>query len=145
MELDVYFAKPNGHLSASCEAGLDTQADCNLISGNLVDYLGYKIRPYEGRYFESAHGRLTPVGEVSIYFRMQRLRKMRKKIFLVFQNPPYDLILGINFIEESEMYVNGKILVLRLARESSGMFSIHAAASNVLALFWVFYFKFKAS
>lgn len=131
MDLDVYFAKPNEKRSTCCEARLDTLADGNFISKSLVAFLGYKIRPYEGRDFISANGRITPSEKVSIYFRLRGLRQL-KKSFVVLPYLPYDLVFGINFIEERGMYANGNIFVLRLAPISPGMFSFHPTGLNIL-------------
>ena len=126
LELDIYFAKPNNHNSTSREAKLDTQADGNFITDTLVDFLGYEIRPYNGPAFQIASIEVRPIGEVTIFFKWQKSRKIRKKKFLVLEdsgNLPYDILLGIRFICEFEVYkFNGSLFILALAPLSSGEF-----------------------
>jgi hypothetical protein len=103
------------------EAHLDTKADANFISKTLVDLLGFSLSPCTGKHFEAANGLVSPLGEVSIYFHWQISPKTFKKRFFVLENIPYDLILGINFISEYEIFrFNGRLLPLALAHISKG-------------------------
>ena len=119
LQLDLYFAKPNKYRQTSREARLDTQADGNFMSETLVDFLDHKVRPYTGRRFNTASGDVTPIGEVSVFFQWQESARLRKKRFLVLPDTgslPCDIILGINFISEFEVYLfNKNLLVLALA------------------------------
>ena len=119
LQLDLYFAKPNQYRQTSREARLDTQADGNFMSETLVDFLGHEVSPYTSGRFNTASGDVIPMGEVSVIFQWQESAKMRKKRFLVLPdtgNLPYDIILGINFISEFEVYLfNNSLLVLALA------------------------------
>lgn len=114
LQLDLYFAKPNQYRQTSREARLNTQADGNFMSETLVDFLDHKVRPYTGRRFKTASGDVTPIGEVSVSFQWQESTRLRKKRFL--GSLPCDIILGINFISEFEVYLfDNNLLVLALA------------------------------
>ncbi|KAL2045236.1 hypothetical protein N7G274_002319 [Stereocaulon virgatum] len=123
LELNVYHAKPNQHKSSRREARLDTQAYGNFISETFVEFLDYTIRPYDGNGFRSALGNIVPIGEVSIFFDMQPSKKLKKRRFLVLEDSealPCDLILGIKFISEFNLYnFDGSLLILALAPMSS--------------------------
>jgi hypothetical protein len=136
LELDVYHARPNQHHRTRREARLDTQANGNFVSETFVEYLAYETRPYEGNGFRSALGNVMPIAEVSIFFEWVQSEKMRKRRFLVLKDSddlPYDLILGINFINEFKIYkFDGSLLVLALAPLSSGKPLYHHSSLSQL-------------
>lgn len=89
------------------------------------------IRPYHGGDIATARGLDTPIGEVSIYLEPQTQKILSWKKFLVLQNLPCDLVLGIEIIDEWRVYKNRRLLTLRLAPKSPGKFSIRAADSTI--------------
>ncbi|KAL9602658.1 MAG: hypothetical protein Q9219_001647 [cf. Caloplaca sp. 3 TL-2023] len=106
------------------DAHLDTKADGNFISSELLGLLGYEQVAYEGRTFEAVDKEVVPQGTASIYFTIEaaKSQKLFKKRFHVVDGLPYDLLLGVNFIAEYEIFsFNGSLLPLALAPLSSGM------------------------
>ena len=114
----------------STEGHLDTKADANAASQTLVNYLGHALSSYQGQDFKTASGPVTPRGKVEIFFRREESQKIHHEEFLVLEDPPYDLILGIRFIEKYQVYkFNGSLLPLALAPESKG--NIHTPGIEV--------------
>jgi len=128
----------------SAKGHLDTKADANIASRNLVDILGHALLPYQGQNFQAASGPVTPCGKVKIFFRREELQKIHQEEFLVLEDPPYDLILGIRFIEKYHVYeFNGSLLPLALAPESKG--NIHTLGIEVTPFANLFQCRRKGS
>ena len=105
----------------SAEGHLDTKADANIASQILVDLLGHALSSYQGQDFQAASGPVTPRGKVEIFFRLEESQKIHHEEFLVLEDPPYDLILGISFIQKYRVYkFNGSLLPFALAPQSKG-------------------------
>ncbi|KAI0428040.1 hypothetical protein F5Y09DRAFT_314530 [Xylaria sp. FL1042] len=103
---------------------LDTKADANLISSVLSDFLGHERMQYHGPNFSAVgNAHVVPKGQIDVFFSWKRspTNKLHKETFLVFDNLPYDIILGNNFLQTHEAYVfNGKLLPLALKPASKG-------------------------
>ena len=104
------------------DAHLDTKATTDFISNNLVELLGHNIEEYKGGQISTAASLIKPVGQVSLIFEWQGARKVRKRKFLVVNGLPYDIILGIHFISEFEVYsVGDTLLTMALSPLKKGM------------------------
>ena len=114
----------------STEGHLDTKADANIASQNLVNLLGHALSSYQGQNFQAAGGPVTPRGKVEIFFWPEESQKIYHEEFLVLEDLPYDLVLGIRFIKKYQVYkFNGSLLPLALAPESKG--NIHTPGIEV--------------
>jgi hypothetical protein len=123
---------------------LDTKADANIASRNLVNALGHTLLLYQGQNFRAASGPVTPCGKVKIFFRLEEPQKICHEEFLVLEDPPYDLILGIRFISEYKVYkFNGSLLPLALAPESKG--NIHTPGIEITPFANLFQCRRKGS
>ena len=101
---------------------LDTKASANYISNDLAELLGHRICTYNGGQISTAAGAIKPIGQISLYFEWQKSSKLRKRTFLVVRDLPFDIILGIGFITEFEVYSVGNILlVMALSPLRKGM------------------------
>ena len=106
----------------SRDAHLDTQATADFISSDLVEMLGYNIDACEDVQVSTAAGSIKPIGQISLYFEWQKSKKLRKRKFLVIRDLPFDIVLGIKFITEFEVYRIGDILlVMALSPLKEGM------------------------
>ena len=120
----------------SVEGHLDTKADANIASQILVNLLGHALSSYQGQNFQAVSGPVTPRGKVEIFFRLEESQKIHYEEFLVLEDPPFDLILGISFIKKYRVYkFNGSLLPLALTPESKGNIYTPGIAPLLLTYF----------
>ena len=112
LDLDIYYERPNEVFCISREARIDTQASADFISSELAGLLGHNLSKYEGGQFLTAAGNIVPIGQISPYFEWRKSAKIRQRTFCVIKGLPVDLILGIGFIREFQVYTVGNTLFL---------------------------------
>ncbi|KAF2967647.1 hypothetical protein GQX73_g5917 [Xylaria multiplex] len=124
LSLEINIWNYNNTQSYDKLAYLDTQADANLISSVLSDFLGYERKPYNGPSFKTVENvNVVPKGQIDVYFSWKRspTNKLHKEIFLVFDDLPYDVILGKAFLDTHEVFVfSDGLLSLALKPASKG-------------------------
>ena len=126
------------------DAKLDTMASTNFVSSVLVEQLGHSIEPFEGGEIVTAAGTTTPIGQVSLFFEWQGTRKLRKRKFVIVEDLPVDIILGIGFITEFEIYsINKSLFAMALSPLKNGKFcpSTIFIVSFILLRFSIFQIK----
>lgn len=103
---------------------LDTQADANLISSEMSDFLGHERMEYNGpNFFAVGNPDVVPKGQIKVYFSWKRspTKKLHRETFVVLDKLPYNIILGKAFLETHEaLLLNGALLPLALKPASKG-------------------------
>ncbi|KAL8799912.1 MAG: hypothetical protein Q9182_005531 [Xanthomendoza sp. 2 TL-2023] len=93
--------------------GLDTGADTNIISIDVVDSLGLRKERYQGPQIRSMGGTYTPQWEVTFDWHVAQRQKTYTSKFAVFdeeRSDDFDLLLGRMAIEACKFYVvNDKV------------------------------------
>ena len=120
--MDIYYAEPNQINFIVRDGHLDTKASADYISSDLAELLGHRIVAYQGGRIATAAGAIEPVGQISLFFEWRKSSKLRKRIFTVVKDLPFDIILGIGFISEFGVYQIGDfLLVMALSPLKKGM------------------------
>jgi len=110
--VDNYFVEdlfvPRGDGKLFMRARLDSGMECNAISDEKAQELGFEIQPYSGPQIIEADGQtFKPIGMVEFLFHFQRIlsAKTWKVPFLIFPSPPFDVAFGRTFIFKAKLLV----------------------------------------
>ncbi|KAI9876619.1 MAG: hypothetical protein M1830_006083 [Pleopsidium flavum] len=105
------------------KALLDTGMEPNMICRTMVEASQLVIEDYSGPEVQTADGRrFKPEGQVAIHFYFPnggRAKSYRIKLLIAPEDAPFDVALGLRFIQRAQVFVkNPAGYVLHMAKES---------------------------
>lgn len=93
----------NGPTNAPAQVKLDSGSHDNWIGKHVRDRCNTQFEPTDGSklYVGAGGGNLRPIGRVTLIWYSENAAKTSETTFLVGENLPFDVILGVDFIMES--------------------------------------------